>query len=36
MDFFEEFVCVLQMVLLAKIYKKDAGTGGPQQRQQVY
>ena len=34
-DFFEDFVCVLQMTRLTKI-KKYIGTSAPQQRQEVY
>ena len=36
MKFFENFVCVLQMILLTKIKNIDAGTGAQQQRQEVY
>ena len=35
-EFFEDFVCVLQMILLTKIKTIDIGTGAPQQRQEVY
>ena len=31
MKFFEDFVCVLQMILLTKIKTLDVGTGAPQQ-----
>ena len=34
--FFEEFVCVLQMMLITKLKNLDVGTGAPQQRQEVY
>ena len=36
MNFFEEFVCVLQMILLTKMKDLDVGAGAPQQRQGVY
>ena len=36
MKFFENFVCVLQMILLTKIKNLDVGTGAQQQRQEVY
>ena len=29
-DFFEDFVCVIQMILLIKITNLDVGTGAPQ------
>ena len=32
----EDFVCVLQMILLTKIKNLDVGTGAPQQRREVY
>ena len=35
MDFFEDLVRVLQMVLLTKIKIINVGTGGPQQRQEI-
>ena len=35
-DFFEDFVCVPQMILLTKMKNLDVGTGAPQQRQEVY
>ena len=35
-EFFEDFVCVLQMILLTKIKNLDVGTGAQQQRQEVY
>ena len=35
-DFFEDFVCVLRMMLLTKIKNLDVGTGTPQQRREVY
>ena len=35
-DFFEDFVCVLQMILLTKIKNLEVGTGAQQQRQEVY
>ena len=35
-NFFEDFVCVLQMLLETKIKNLDVGTGAPQQRQEVY
>ena len=34
--FFEDFVCVLQMIILTKIKNIDVGTGAQQQRQEVY
>ena len=34
--FYEDFVCVLQMIPLTKIFKIDIGTGAPQQQQEVY
>ena len=34
--FFEDFVCVIQMILLTKIKIIDVGTGAQQQRQEVY
>ena len=36
MKFIEDFVCVLQMILLTKIKNFEVGTGGQQQRQEVY
>ena len=33
--FFEDFVCVLQMILLTKIKNLEVGTGAQQQRQEV-
>ena len=35
-EFFEDYVCVLQMILLTKIKHLDVGTGAQQQRQDVY
>ena len=35
MKFFEDFVCVIQMILVTKI-NLDVGTGAQQQRQEVY
>ena len=35
-EFFEDFVCVLQMILLTKIKNLDVGTGAQQQSQEVY
>ena len=35
MKFFEDFVCVLQMILLTKIKNIDVGPGAQQQRQEV-
>ena len=35
-DFFEDCVCVLQMILLTKIKNLDVGTGTPQPREKVY
>ena len=35
-EFFEDFVCVLQMILLTKIKNLEVGTGAQQQRQEVY
>ena len=34
--FFEDFVCVLEMILLIKIKNLEVGTGAQQQRQEVY
>ena len=34
--FFEDFVCVFQMILLTKIKNFEVGTGAQQQRQEVY
>ena len=36
MKFFEDFVCVIQMILLTKIKNIEVGTGAKQQRQGVY
>ena len=36
MKFFEDFVCVLQMILLTNIKNLEVGTGAQQQRQEVY
>ena len=36
MKFFEDFVYVIQMILLTKIKNIEVGTGAQQQRQQVY
>ena len=36
MKFFEDFVWVLQVILLTKIKNLDVGTGAQQQRQEVY
>ena len=36
MDFFKDFLCVLQMILLTKIKDLDVDTGAQQQRQEVY
>ena len=33
---FEDFVCVLQMILLTKIKNLEVGTGAQLQRQEVY
>ena len=33
MTFFEDFVCVIQMILLTKIKNIEVGTGAQQQRQ---
>ena len=38
-DFFEDFVCILQMILpkISNKYKNiDVGTGAPLQREEVY
>ena len=35
-DIFEDFKCVLQMILLRKTKTKKVGTGAQQQRQEVY
>ena len=35
-DIFEDFVCVLQMILLTKIKNLEVGTGAQQQKQEVY
>ena len=34
--FFEDFVCVIQIILLTKIKNLEVGTGAQQQRQEVY
>ena len=34
--FFEDFVCVIQMILLTKIKNIIVGTGAQQHRQEVY
>ena len=36
MKIFEDFVCVIQMILLTQIKNIDVGTGAQQQRQEVY
>ena len=36
MKVFEDFVCVIQMMLLEKIKNIEVGTGAQQQRQEVY
>ena len=36
MKFFEDFVRVLQTILLTKLKNLDVGTGAQQQRQEVY
>ena len=33
---FEDFVCVIQMILLTKMKNIEVGTGTQQQRQEVY
>ena len=35
-EFFEDFVCVLQMILLPKIKTLEVGTGAQQQSHEVY
>ena len=35
-EFFEDFVCVIQMILLTKTKNIGVGTGAQQQRQEVY
>ena len=35
-EIFEDFVCVIQMILLTKIKNIEVGTGAQQQRQEVY
>ena len=35
-EFFEDFVCVFQMILLTKIKNLEVDTGALQQRQEVY
>ena len=35
-EIFEDFVCVLQMILLPKIKNLEVSTGAQQQRQKVY
>ena len=35
-EFFYDFVCVLQIILLTKIKNLEVGTGTQQQRQEVY
>ena len=36
MKFFEDFVFLIQMILLTKIKNIELGTGAQQQRQEVY
>ena len=36
MKLFEDFVYVIQMILLTKIKNIEVGTGAQQQRQEVY
>ena len=36
MNFFEDFVCVIQIILLTKMKNIEVGTGAQQQRQEVY
>ena len=36
MKFFEDFVCVIQMILFTKIKNIEVGTGAQQQSQEVY
>ena len=36
MKFFEDFVCVLQMILMTQLKNLDVGTGAQQQRQEVH
>ena len=36
MKFFEDFVCVIQMILLTEIKNIGVGTGAQQQSQEVY
>ena len=35
-EFFGDFVCVLQMILLTKIKSFEVGTGAQQLRQEIY
>ena len=35
-NFFEDLVCVIQMIILTKIKNIEVGTGAQQQRQEVY
>ena len=35
-DFYQDFVCGLQMIILTKRKKTDVGIGASQQRQEVY
>ena len=35
-EIFEDFVCVLQIILLTKIKNLEVGTGAQQQRQEIY
>ena len=36
MKFFEDFVCVIQMIPLTKMKNIEVGTGAQQQRQEAY
>ena len=36
MKFFEDFVCVIQMIFLTKMTNIEEGTVAQQQRQEVY
>ena len=36
MKFFEDFVCVIPMIILTKIKNIEVGAGAQQQRQEVY
>ena len=35
-EIFDNFVCIIQMILLTKIKNIEVGTGAQQQRQEIY